>query len=274
VENNPYFHKVIGVPEIEPELKEKLNQFITHGVETEGGKFLEGIELEKTPQELKLVDFVTRSVDELAMKMTGQTPVAIPLNNIHILRKGGAHEATEERAMEGAHSVKLCSVFVERQVSETMFCTILFHEMVHAKSYAALQLLINKGEGYLLPYRSGVSVISRDGQTKYLEKLTEGITTYLTRQFYKDVLQKNIHLFSEENRKIPEPQDIKDRQEEIDYLYLLVQKIRNKHPEFLTDEQVIDELIAAQFTGKLMKIGRLIEEALGKGGLKSDTEKV
>jgi hypothetical protein len=272
MESNPYFHKVVGVPPIDEDLQEKLDQFITHGVESTGGKYIEEYELEKTPEEIQLIELATQSVDALVRKYSDGKCISIPIENIHILKKGATEKVTKS-GNAGAHSEKLKSILVERQESAAKFCAILLHELVHAKSYSALQMRLSP-EAQLLPYRSGVAVLSRDGRKEYLGKLQEGITEYLTKQLSEQMVSSHLDLFKEE-RQISLDEVKENRKDDVAYLITLAENIQNVFSEtYSSKEEVIEEFIKAHFTGQLMKIGRLIERAVGNGALRQDVREI
>lgn len=264
VEHNPYFHKIVGVPHTTDEEKEKLNQFIIYGVQKEGGEFIEGHELQKTEKELELIEYVETCAENIANKYVSGNLVKVPITNIHIVKKGSVREITGT-SQDGAHSVKLRSVLIERQKSELLFCVVLFHELLHLKGYSALQLNITPEEVNLAPYRSGLSIISRDSKKIFLNTLDEGIVEYLTKKFYTEISQHTDKFSRQEITQVSE-KILRNRSKDVNYVEELAGTIHSANPDkFASKELVIEELVRAHFTGKLIKIGKLIESVrIGK----------
>jgi len=268
MENNPYLNKLVGLPSGEKDLENKLSDFIKKGVEKDGGRFLEGYELEKTSEELEIINFTTEQADSIADKYSAK-PVTIPLNNIHIVAAGGTEAIT--KSCEGAaYSPKTHRITLDRQPTKTWFSVNLFHELLHAKSYSALQLTKTAEGVELLPYRSGMTVYSRDGKTASMERLSEAVTEYLTKEFYENVVVGNPIFESEKDV----PFEV-HRLDELSYFENVVSKIRDRHPNlYQSKEAVIEEFIKAEFSGNLVKICRLMEDTFGKETLRGDTRSI
>jgi hypothetical protein len=70
---------------------------------------------------------------------------------------------------------------LREQPSNTAFFMIVMHELLHFKSYNAIQV-IKGGHGKLGVYRSGLWIQSRDGKTFYLNGINEAVTEELSQR--------------------------------------------------------------------------------------------
>jgi hypothetical protein len=141
----------------------------------------------------------------------------------------------------------------------------LFHEFIHMKSFSAVQVL--EGGDKIKPYRTGISVVSRDGNIKYLENIEEAVVGYLTSDFFEIVLKtsqllKNTPQSDFENISI-------SRQREQDQLAKLVDILFEKNRmQFSNKEEVLAIFLDAQINGNLFQISKLIKNTFGTQSLK------
>jgi hypothetical protein len=70
---------------------------------------------------------------------------------------------------------------IREQQSNMAFLMIAMHELLHFKSYNALQVVL-EGKGKIGVYRSGLRVQSRDGKTLYLNGIDEAVTEELSQR--------------------------------------------------------------------------------------------
>jgi hypothetical protein len=74
----------------------------------------------------------------------------------------------------------------------------IFHEMLHFKSYHALQATSGK-KSIIKDYRMGLTVNTRDEEKRYFTNLNEAVTEELTRRFIGKI--SNDSFFSQETNK-------------------------------------------------------------------------
>jgi len=260
--NNPYFDKII-VPKKQRDAESIVHGYVTENVETFGAEGIEYFEIEKTAKDIEIIQFVEKEIDELLSKYGRTKNITVSPNNIHLLKEGGTEEYTDGNFATGAYSPLQKSIIVDRLKSDLQFALLLFHELLHLKSYSALQVLPDKA---IETYRSGISVVTRDGETKYLNHAEEGIISYLALKFF-DAIKTN-KLFSNEINQNPK-EVIYSRQTELLKLYSVVDKIFEMNSDiFQNKEQIFELFIDAQVNGRLLRLTRLIKKTFGIDNIK------
>ncbi len=169
-------------------LKEKAERFDDQIFEE-----LKGKEREKTPDELQIISLANEATNELRRKY-GLDNFDIPSDNIHIIKE-------EEWAVKksGAFYRPAMQGVAFRETSSKMeFMAKTVHEMIHFKSYNALQLTKEKNETYqkLRDYRVGLMAYSRDGKESYFTNLNEAMVEEITKRIAKKLFK--LPIFKEE----------------------------------------------------------------------------
>ncbi|MBN9483134.1 MAG: hypothetical protein BGO70_01055 [Bacteroidetes bacterium 43-93] len=265
--NNQFIDKLVGLPKDQEHLEHEWHRYIIEQITQIGGKKIEEFEIEKTSNDIALIHFAEKSADNFLKEYGRDKQITVPIKNIHVLKEHGTEEYTEGHFSRGAHSSTLKSILIDRNPSDTAFSLTLFHELMHLKSYTALQVLPSTEEdaAQVRPYRNGIAVVSRDGKTTYLNNLEEAIIGYATEQFYNNSVKIN-SLFKDEKFDVSIDTS---RREEVEKLYTLVDMLFQKNQDsFSSKEEVLGLFIHAQANGDLFKVGRLIEKTLGEGTLK------
>lgn len=169
------FDRVIGdISEIEKEqiLQEKGERFDYQVFEE-----LKGKEREKTPEELQIISLVNEATNEVRQKY-GLENFDIPPENIHVINE----EAWPKEKSVAFYNSMYQGIAMREQPSKIVFMKKIFHEMLHFKSYNALQ--ITKDENpELNEYRIGLTVHTRDGKKNYFTNLNEAVTEKMTKKF-------------------------------------------------------------------------------------------
>jgi hypothetical protein len=131
-------------------------------------------------------------------------------------------------------------IAIREQPAKILFMKKVFHEMIHFKSYNALQ--VTSGDRPELDeYRVGLAVHTRNGEIKYFVNLNEAVTEELAKRFSGKLL--NNPLFTEEIEK--------------------TRKVITKYPQAITDsgEPLFDtDTLYAEVNGKKSwgeSVGRL-----------------
>lgn len=263
MENNnekPHFDKLISVPKEERHLQVEIEDYVSRKFREHGGKRIENLEIDKTERDIELINFAKGFIEECAGKYTKKR-YDIPLENIHVFNPGGVFEFTEEQSVIGATSIKYGSIAIDRVDSDAAFTATVFHEILHLNSYTALQLKENYG---VETYRSGIEVKTRNGEVYLFQDIEEAVVELLTRRFYEERIVPS-EIFDEEDKKsIPEHRV----EEKIKFTALVDVLWEGNKNRFKTREEVEDLFIEAQFTGNLLKIGRLVEKTFGKGSFR------
>ena len=169
------FERVVGnVSETEKGqiLQEKGERFDDQVFES-----LKGKEREKTPDELEIISLANGATNEVRQKY-GLENFDIPPENIHVITE----EAWPREKGVAFYNSMLQGIATREQPAKIVFMKKVFHEMLHFKSYNALQ--VTTGENPELDeYRVGLTVHTRDGKSMYFVNLNEAVTEEMTKRF-------------------------------------------------------------------------------------------
>lgn len=169
------FERVVGnIPEIEKEqiLRDKGERFDNQIFED-----LKGKEREKTPEELQIISLANEATNEVR-KSYGLENFDIPPENIHVI----AEESWPKEKGVAFYNSTLQGVAAREQPARIVFLKKIFHEMLHFKSYNALQVTMEENPE-LDEYRVGLTVHTRDGKKMYFVNLNEAVTEEMTKRF-------------------------------------------------------------------------------------------
>ena len=151
---------------------------------------LKGKEREKTPEELQVISLTNEATNEIRQRY-GLENFDIPPDNIQVVTE----EAGAEEKYDAFYDSMLQGVAAREQPAQIVFMKKTFHEMLHFKSYNALQ--ITSGENpELEEYRVGLTAHTRDGKKIYFTNLNEAVTEEMTKKFAKRLFDNT--LFAEE----------------------------------------------------------------------------
>ena len=269
----PHLDKAIGIPkEHINEQQEKFEDFLTNQFTEFGSEKIENYELEKTQEDIELINFAQNAVDDYLEKYNRVKKVMIPLENVHVLKEESIKEMTYGRIVGGMHSTIDGNVLIEKPSDKVNFSLKIFHELMHAKSFTAIQVTHGgiKKESRIIPYRVGFSVTSRDGNKIYFEDVNEAIVGILTERFFKEYIEKN-YLFKDELQKMKEKNTpIKlSRQREIQKGLEYIKELHELNKDVYSLEDVANIFIEAGVNGNLLKVARLIEDTFGKGSFRA-----
>ena len=265
-----FFDKIVGLP---TKYKDKLPNWIEHSneiIRSIGGKKIEGLELEKSPRDLEILNFVENAATKIQRKYGRTKDIKIPLNNIHILEVGGVEKYTQGNLKIGGHAPRSRSIAVDRDPSDIQFALVSFHETTHLKSYSALQIMPRDSksgrEGGLIPYRSGVSIRARDGKMAYFKDVEEAVTCLLEQEFFNDHI-KHSNLFQDEllQRERENSPVAFSRPQEVAGTNKFIAELAEKNPEGLGHDQLQRLLIESHVSGDIRRMGRLIDRTFGIG---------
>jgi hypothetical protein len=261
---------------------------------------LDGKEREKTPEEQRIISLANEITNQVRAKY-GLGDFNVPPKNIHIVRE----EAWPNEGMAVYNSMlQAVAVCERREKIEFMYGVI--HEMIHFKSYNALQMT-SEEDSKLAEYRLGLTVETRDGKIMYFKNLNEAVTEEITKRLAGELVKmfSKDPLFAEEiNRtrdiisRYPDAID-KDGKPLFDddvfyaevrgvdgnktnirttaftykherkILNVLIDKIFEKDAKKFKDREEVFEVFACgMMTGNILPIGRLIDGSFGVGTLR------
>ncbi len=192
MERKTHYERVVGGNEEERRAASKeLQDLFDEKIED-----LSKNELEKTPEDLKIIASVEKAVDEMVLEYGGVIK-DLPLDHIHILKPGDISDITKGKNLGGIHMPLRLRVGVEKGESKLLFASTLAHELFHLKSYKSASVS-KSGEGALL-YRSGLSMIDdkdpskKAGEEKeYFRFLEEAIVTECSRKVLDKIVGDEI----------------------------------------------------------------------------------
>lgn len=297
-EKHTSFEHVVGKG-LTPEHKEKILKYKEKVFESQEFKDLKDIEKEKTPEELEIIELANEEINKLLRKFDLKE-FNIPAKNIHIVP---ADKWPEGEEYKNTYKPLLQAITIKGEPFNTTMALETFHEMLHFKSYASVQL---KDEAEKLEeYRHGLTIQSRTPDKKtYFDNLNEGLTEELSIRFIRSL--DNHPLFKDEiaetKRIIKEyPEATKDkgtaplftedtylvtiaskeetekrieihfnaksfhRKQERRILNILIDKLleRNKD-KFKNRDEILDIFTNAMLSGNIIPLGRLIDEVFGR----------
>lgn len=260
----PHADDFVGIPELgSPEFHRNE---IVHGFKKlfeKGGEPIGDYEVEKTQEEEQLIEFAQKLANQYLHDLGRVKEINLPLENIHILKPGGTNEFTQEKFEGGSHNSRNGAIIVDRMANPALFITVLFHELIHAKSWKVFQ--ITKNDGFSVEmYRSGLEVVDRSGKKYYFSDLEEAVTAYLENKFFNEHIANNPRF---------KPADVQEvtlsRPDELGFLYSVADEITSKLPnEFKTRDEVISLFVDAHINGRLLPLAKTIEKIYGKGSFR------
>jgi len=138
---------------------------------------LKGKESEKTPEELEIISFANKATNEIRQRY-GLDNFDIPSKNIHLITE----QAWPREKGDAFYNSMLQGIAIREQPAKIVFMKKIFHEMLHFKSYNALQVTIGENPE-LEEYRSGLTVHTRDNKKIYFTNLNEAVIEKMTIKF-------------------------------------------------------------------------------------------
>ncbi len=280
------------------EFREQLLQ--TFGsVENIPDKFLKTIffERKKTPEEVEIIKIINDRTNKLRDRFQ-LSHLNIPQENIYVIPQ----EAPWPEDFKGngyhppmAQFIVIREKLIEKSYSsKVVFAMRLIHEMIEFKSYASLK---KTGESSFDVYRHGLKNygINKNGKHSFTN-LNEAVVEELAIQIFNELKENS--LFKEEvditnqiknyfaKEQIAEQKKLLDEDiyfigldkessklhwsgfsnpRERKSLDILIEKIYQKNTDkFKEKKEIFDIFSEAIMTGKIIKLGRLIDQTFGK----------
>ncbi|MBP9711492.1 MAG: hypothetical protein KBD55_00445 [Candidatus Pacebacteria bacterium] len=269
MENNlpPHIDKIIGKNSSNEKIKREVEEYLNQRFQNSNEKF-DG-EIEKSEKDIILIDFAQKAANEILARFNRTKIIDIPLEHVHILKKGGVLEITKGMFIEGAHSTTQGDFIIDRNESSVDFTIIVFHELIHTKAFNAVQIIPVGNKNEIVEYRSGFSVTSRDGRVVFFDQINEAVVGYLTKIFYEEYVRKS-ELFKSEIKDIDDGKASVDtsRTAEVEAGLKYIYELYDKNKEKYSKEDIINIFIDAGVNGNLLQVGRLIEGTFGKGSFR------
>lgn len=250
-------------------------------------------EREKTQEELEMILLANEETNKIRKKY-GLNDFDIPPKNIHVIRQ---EALLKDETRANLRSVKQ-AMTIQEQSAKSVFMEAIFHEMLHFKSYTAMQTLREKELG-IDEYRLGLGVNTRDGRRGYFLNLNEAVTEELTKKYVKELFD-SLPLFKEEMEQTKEivaqyPEATTEDGEPLfnddtfyariegekifterytykkarEILNLLINKLfESNKDKFQNKEEIFEVFASGMMTGNLLPVGRLVDGTFGRGTLR------
>ena len=169
------FERVVGnVSDVE---KEKILHEMDEQFDDQEFRDLVGKEREKTSEELQIIQLANRATNEVRRKY-GLRDFEVPAENIHVIKED---EWPKRWRGSAEYAARLQGVAMREEHSNIAFSQKTVHEMLHFKSYNALQV-IGSEHPQMDDYRVGLTVNTRDGKVRYFTNLNEAVTEEMTKE--------------------------------------------------------------------------------------------
>lgn len=144
---------------------------------------LKGRERLKSPEEIQIISLANDLTNEIRIRY-GLESFDVPTDNIHIIRD---EHWPKRMADSGAYySPKFQGVASKENFIKISFMKRTLHEMIHFKSYNALQST-KEEKSNISEYRVGLTVTTRNGKDRHLGSLNEAVTEEIA----KKIMSKN-----------------------------------------------------------------------------------
>jgi hypothetical protein len=193
------FDRVVGkASEAE---KERILQKAAERFDNQAFENLKGKEREKTAEELQVIALANELTNNLRRQYELED-FDIPPRNIHVITESAWKESGETGSALYASSRQ--AVATREQPANIVFMEKVAHELLHFKSYGALQVPVDQNK--VGEYRLGLIVHARDGKTEYFRNLNEAVTEELTKR-----LLANVQNHSLIKAEIEQSRTIRDR---------------------------------------------------------------
>jgi hypothetical protein len=235
----------------------------------EGAKLVEN-ELEKTDNDLRIIEKVNDILGELFDKLGLPPPEGMDPDRVHFFDKEGLLKRADGNASTLAHyhpPKKEIDVNIGAIESDYKELAVILHEGIHYHSFQKFEKRDSIDEGpYAMPYRVGYHLTSEKWSLAEggLKRFNEGLVDAMTHHL---LLERREELESEFDillKDFPEVADIP-----YGYYAKIIESICTQVAEFKgsTPEEVRDTLFRGEFTGEMMHL-RDIEKVYGKEALR------
>jgi len=247
-------------------------------------------EITKDEKDIEIINLVNQKTNEL-LKKYNLNARDISIEQIHLLSEKDYNQLLAQNTDSAEYSWYDQLVFVKKNNSDLIFAMRLFHELIHFKSYQAIQITNQKT---IELYRLGLIANSHNRKDRYFQNMNEAITEKLSKQFYGNEL-KLTSLFQAEiedaerlrEYSLTTAKNLAETENAIDIFQAdfnqrtfecfgypeqrraldeLIGKLFNKNREkFKNKKQVFDMFVKAMLSGDLLELGKLIDRTFGQG---------
>lgn len=188
------FERVVGnIPEEE---KKEILEAMRERFDDQLFQELVGKEREKTSEESEIITLANQTTNALRREY-GLEDFDIPLGNIHVVK--ASEWPKEEEDSAAFYQSRMQAIAIHEQFSRSGFLHEVVHELVHFKSYNAMQVTLTEDPELreLRDYRVGLKVHKRNGENAYFNNLNEAITENITKELVTNIMLEH-PLFKDE----------------------------------------------------------------------------
>ncbi len=181
------FERIIGGTD---EDKEKAS-IVLQEAHDGGSKRYEEKQIEKTPEDIQIIDKTQKVVNEM-VQYFGGSPKDVPIEHVYVLEPGGVSSVSEGKILGGVHITMSSRIGVDRNESNFLFASTIAHEMFHLTSYKSAYIKDPEYGPDL--YRHGLQMVDKKDdaekagqEKKYFAQMEEAIVAECTRRFLKKI---------------------------------------------------------------------------------------
>ncbi len=198
MEKSSSFERVVGnIPE---KIKGKIIGDMEEAFVDQDFDGLKEKEREKTLKELKIISLANDLTNEIRRKY-GLDDFDIPGENIHIIKKEAWEKEKHLKNEVAFYSPDNQTIAIKDESPGIVFLHNVFHELLHFKSYNALQFTLGEKSKVML-YRLGFFIKGRKNNEEFFDNINEAITEDLTKKFVLKIYLDP--LFSKDLKKTKE----------------------------------------------------------------------
>jgi hypothetical protein len=136
----------------------------------------------KTPTEFDLITLANEVTNALR-HADGLGDFEVPPSNIHVIRE---EDWPEGHKGDAFYDSECQAIAVREQDANMIFFKKIVHEMIHFKSYNAVQVT-SAANPEVSEYRVGLVIHARDGRAQYFNNLNEAVTEEITKEILATV---------------------------------------------------------------------------------------
>jgi hypothetical protein len=254
-------------------------------------------EIEKTPEDIKMIDILNGQTNSLIEQYGGKGR-NIPIDNVHIFDIEIANQVSSVPVLSGSSTLNKVDINVMYSKSQVFKFAMMAHEVIHTKSYRAIE--IERGGGILdvnTGFRGGLVMKSKKRGDNFLfrifdEALTEEGAVKLLADAFKmhpDLFSKDVELASRHGLSVETDFIAKGKTsvletidgESVGYMAVyerekkLFSSFKSKFAKKMATENSLPEGFAielveklfyeAKFAGKLASLGLEVDRVFGGG---------
>jgi len=258
-------------------------------------------EIPKTPEQVRMIEFANKEINELRKKF-GLESYDVPIENFHIL-PAEVYYKLEPAGEDGFADSTLQGIFLNYDKINDhplSFGLVCFHELLHLKSNLKIEAYGNHRDARQdgLRMKSSLKDTLSGRSHEHFRGLDESIVEGQTKKMIGKILalpgfEKKKELMESDLFKslcrevcvetgIPEDdfqEIIKDDEgwyhKSCGYLsqrktleYVIDKILEDNTEVYKSEDEVFDEFLRAEMTGKVLPIARLVEKSFGKGSFR------